>query len=519
MRAKSDPTAALIEARGIAKRFGPVTALTDGNLSCRPGEVLAVLGANGAGKSTFVKVLSGVLAPDAGEILLEGKPVRLLNPSQAARVGIATVFQELSLFPQRTAAENVVAGREPLHPWGLVDTGEVRARARAVFDRLSITHIRSDARIGDLSLADRQLVEICKALSNDPRVLILDEATSALPVRDVEKLFDLLAVLKRQGLAVIFISHRMAELRRIADRMTVLRDGRTVATLETKEFDEADVVEKMLGRRLTHSLVSNAPAAHSSAPTLLKVDRLTVEGRLDAVSFSLGRGEIVGLTGLESQGQVDLLMALFGMYRRMAGTIEIGGRQVHLTSPWRAKRAGIALIPAERKTAGALLPLSVRENIALPLLSSLSRFGFIRWGEERNRCADLVQKLEIVTPSIEAPVASLSGGNQQKVVLAKWFATGADIFLFYDPTRGVDIGAKEAVYRLVRQLAENGKGVLLYSTETEELASLCDRVLVVDRGRVVSTLTGGRVTVQSITRATLGLINTEDSLQHAGEVS
>jgi ribose transport system ATP-binding protein len=506
VEAHGEATSVLIEARGIAKRFGPVTALADASLSCNSGEIHALLGANGAGKSTFVKILTGALSPDAGQIFLKGEPVRLVNPAQAARTGIATVFQELSLFPQRTVAENIVAGREPRNRWGLVNARAMRARARALFERLAITDIRPDEPVSELSLAKRQLVEICKALSHDPRVLILDEATSALPLQDVEKLFELLAVLKSQGLAIIFISHRMAELRRIADRMTVLRDGRTVASLAMTGFDEADVVEKMLGRRLGHSLVRTAAPPRTPRGELLRVERLSIEGQLSDVSFTLGRGEVIGLTGLESQGQTELLLALFGVYRRLGGKVAVEGREVQLTSPWRAKAAGMALIPSERKTTGALLPLSIRENIALALLSRLSRFGFMRRAEEKRLARDLLARLEIVASSVEAPVSSLSGGNQQKVVLAKWFATGAGVFLFYDPTRGIDIGAKEAVYRLIRELAESGKGILLYSTETEELAALCDRVLVMDRGRLVATLAGSDINAGSLMRAGLGLV-------------
>jgi ribose transport system ATP-binding protein len=506
VEAHGEATSVLIEARGIAKRFGPVTALADASLKCNSGEVHALLGANGAGKSTFVKILSGALSPDAGQIFLKGEPVRLVNPAQAARTGIATVFQELSLFPQRTVAENIVAGREPRNRSGLVDARAMRARARALFERLAITDIRPDQYVSGLSLAKRQLVEICKALSHDPRVLILDEATSALPIQDVEKLFELLAVLKSQGLAIIFISHRMAELRRIADHMTVLRDGRTVASLETASFDEADVVEKMLGRRLGHSLTRTRTEPQTPRGELLRVEQLSVEGQLSDVSFALGRGEVVGLTGLESQGQTELLLALFGMYRRVSGKVAVNGREARLTSPWRAKAAGMALIPSERKTTGALLPLSIRENVALTVLSRLGRFGFMRPAEEKRLARDLVSRLEIVASSVEAPVSSLSGGNQQKVVLAKWFATGASVFLFYDPTRGIDIGAKEAVYRLIRELAESGKSILLYSTETEELAALCDRVLVMDRGRLVATLAGSEITAESLMRAGLGLV-------------
>ncbi len=515
MQEQRSPPGFLIEARRIAKRFGPVVALSDASFGCRAGEIHALLGANGAGKSTLVKILSGVVVPDSGELLLDGVPVHLVNPAQAAQVGVATVFQELSLFAQQSVAENIVVGREPRHRWGLVDARAVRARARAILQRLSIEHLQPDDRISDLSLSDRQLIEISKALSHDPRVLILDEATSALPQRDVDKLCSLLLLLKSQGLGIIFISHRMAEIRRIADRMTVLRDGRSVASFASGDIDDATVIQEMLGRRLSRSLSRSARHRPATPPALTVAD-LRVPGRIDRVSFAIGQGEVLGLTGLELQGQTDLLLALFGVYRHMSGRVEVAGRPARLGAPWCAVRAGIAMVPAERKTVGALLPLSIRENIALPVLTALSRFGFMRNHMERQRARSLSAELEIVASSIDAPVASLSGGNQQKVVLAKWFGTSASVFLFYDPTRGIDIGAKEAVYRLIRRLAASGKGILLYSTEIEELVALCDRVLVMDRGRLVGTLNADEISEATILRATLGIVRQAAAAEPVG---
>ncbi len=342
------PPRTVLAVHHAAKRFGAVVALADASLACYAGEVHAIMGANGAGKSTFVKVVSGVYQLDAGEILIEGQPVRLESPSHAARLGIATVFQELSLFPSRTVAENMFAGHEPLR-FGLVDACALRTATRAVLDKLGVTHIDPRMRVGDLSLADRQLVEIGKALGHEPRVLILDEGTSALARAEVVKLFELLRLLKAQGLAILFISHRMPEIQEIADRMTVFRDGRDVATGETTTIDEGRVVELMLGRSLADALEPAPRTNAATGPSVLSVRNLSVAGRLTDVSLDIRRGEVFGLAGLEGQGQADLLLALFGAYRRYGGTVAVDDHPVTLRSPWRAKSAGLALSPPRER--------------------------------------------------------------------------------------------------------------------------------------------------------------------------
>jgi ribose transport system ATP-binding protein len=497
-------SAALLEVRHLGKRFGPVTALTDASLTCRTGEIHALMGANGAGKSTLVKIISGVFPPDEGEILLGGQALRLESPAQAARLGIATVFQELSLFPHRTVAENVYAGHEPRR-LGLVHRAALRRGTRDVFARLGIQHLDPDALVNDLSLADRQLIEIAKALVHDPRVLILDEGTSALAAEEVTKLFKLLRVLREQGLAIIFISHRIPELREIADRITILRDGRDVLVADMARFDESRLMDLVLGDAARAASIGAPRAILAETAPLLTVTNLSVPGRLRDVSLDVACGEVLGLTGLEGQGQSDLLLALFGVYRNAQGRVSLHGRSLRPTAPWRVKRASVAYIPNERKTAGLILGMSVRENIALPNLRRLTRFGMILRARERDAAEEMRGRLAIKTASIDEPAGALSGGNQQKVLIAKWLASDAELYLLHDPTRGIDIGAKQFVYAVIRELSAQGKAVILYSTETEELVSLCHRVLVMDRGRILCQLREGEIGEDAILRASVGL--------------
>lgn len=493
----------LIEGRHLTKRFGPVSALSGASIQCVQGQVHALLGANGAGKSTLVKILSGVLRQDTGDIQLAGESVNLTSPSEAARRGVATVFQELSLFPHRTVAENVFAGREPLNRLGLVHPRRMREATERLLSRVGAGHLSPDQLIASLSLHDRQLIEICKALSHDPRVLILDEGTSALPHKEVLALFSLIRVLKSQGLAVIFISHRMPEIREVADHVTVLRDGRDVISSRVADLSDDDLIEAVAGRQI----VSKRTAAAREGPGegLLRVSGLRLPGFPTPISLELRRGEILGLTGLDGQGQAQLLWALFGGYRMLPGDVQVSGKAVRLTAPWRAVRAGIAFIPPERKTAGLLLPLSISRNIVLPALSRFSRYALIRARKEAREAGDLVDRLAIKADSVDVPTQTLSGGNQQKVVLAKWLAAGSNIFLMHDPMRGVDLGAKQAFGTLLRELTAAGKSVVLYSTETAELLQHADRVAVMDRGSIVAVIEGEELSEESILKATLNI--------------
>lgn len=494
----------LLDARAITKSFGGVQALNAADFACDRGEIHALLGANGAGKSTLVKIFSGVMAPDSGTITFDGQEVTFASPADAGAKGVATVFQELSLFAHLTVAENIFIGHEPLTRLGQVSGRRMRAAARALFDRLGIDHLNPDALLSDLSLADRQLVEIFKALSRDPRLLILDEGTSALGRTEVERLFALLRKLKSGGTSVVFISHRMAEIREFVDRMSVFRNGALVGTVAAANCSDEEIVEMMLGQRVDKSFPERSPLP-ATAPMLLEVEGMSGGSRLRDISLQLRGGEVLGIAGLEGQGQGELLLALFGAYRRLSGRVMLHGKPAKLSKPWIAKRAGIALIPEDRKTEGLVLPMSVRENISMATLPAYGRFGFVSLKRERRFVAQMIERLEIKVGSMEQPARALSGGNQQKLVLAKWLATGAEVFLFYDPTRGIDVGTKRAFYELIAGLAREGRGVIVYTTETSELAGLCHRVLVMDDGRMVRSLEGDEITEPKILAASFGL--------------
>ncbi|MDA3922004.1 MAG: sugar ABC transporter ATP-binding protein [Salinisphaera sp.] len=494
-----------LEARGIRKQFAGTVALEDADFSCRRGEVHVLLGANGAGKSTLVKILCGVQPPDEGTIHLDGEEVTMTDPIRAAELGVAAVFQELSLCPHLTVAENIMLAHEPTGPVGQIRSRQLRRRVSDLFEQVGIDHIKPDILVARLTLADQQLVEIAKALSHEPRTLIVDEGTSALGREEVRRLFDLLGRLRSQGTAIIFISHRMAEVREIADRLTVFRNGTNVGTVDAADMDEGYLVELMLGERIEKSFPERAPRPSSADEPLLDVTHLGAGDLLDDISFQLRAGEVLGVAGLEGQGQGDLLLALFGMVRRLSGEIRVRGERVRMGSPWKAIRAGFAFIPEDRKTQGLLQPQSLRENIVLASLGALTRHGLIDRSRERRTAESGMQRMQIKAASMELPVAALSGGNQQKVVIAKWLETGGDIFLFYDPTRGVDVGTKRAFYELIGELARDGKAVLLYSTELSELVGLCHRVMVMNDRRVVETLADNAITENAILAASLGV--------------
>jgi len=494
---------AALEAVGVSKHFGGTAALSDADFSCRGGEIHVLLGANGAGKSTLVKILCGVYAPDAGTIRLAGREVELRDPIRAAQLGVSAVFQELSLCPHLTVAENIMLAHEPVGRFGQIRTRALRHQVRTLFERLGIDHIRPTTLVAHLALADRQLVEIAKALSHDPQTLIVDEGTSALGHDEVRRLFQLLKTLRDQGKAIIFISHRMAEVREIADRLTVFRNGTNVGTVDAQDFDEERFIELMLGERVQQSFPPRAPLPRD-AGTSLQVERLRAGEVLRDISFSARAGEVLGIAGLEGQGQGELLLALFGMIRRLSGSVSLNGRRVRLGTPWRAKKAGFVLIPEDRKTQGLLQPLSLRENIVMASLDGLTRVGLISGARERERAQHGMQRMEIKAASMEVAVRALSGGNQQKVVIAKWLETGGEVFLFYDPTRGVDVGTKRAFYELIEELAAAGKTVLLYTTELSEFVGLCHRVLVMNDRRIVSELSGDDITEAGILSASIG---------------
>jgi ribose transport system ATP-binding protein len=487
----SDP---ILELRDVSKRYAGVQALDGVQFACRQGRIHALLGENGAGKSTLIKVMAGVVQPDAGRLLVAGVEHRFPDPRAAQAAGIACIFQELSLVPSLSVADNLALIHPPRR-FGLIDERAQRRFAEQALARVGAEDIHPLAPVSSLSLSRRQVVEIAKALVREPRVLILDEATSALMAADVKRVLDLLMRLRDQGLAIVYISHRLAEVRELADECTVFRNGRHVESFEAGAYDDDQIVELMLGRVLDaergrHRQRATDDSARSEIPPALAVRDLCFGTRLRNVSLDVRRGEIVGLGGVEGQGQRELLLALFGVLRGVSGTIQVDGKTTEPSSPRMAKQRGVgmALVPEDRKVDGLMLEMSVRDNLTLAALDDLAHAGVISRQAEDLALRDMLTRLSIRAPDLEAPVNTLSGGNQQKVVIGKWLLLAPRILLLNDPTRGIDVGTKHEIYRLLRELAETGVAIVFYSTDYGELIRCCDRVAVLADGRVARVL-------------------------------
>ena len=470
--------------RGITKFFPGVQALRGVDLTLRRGEVLALLGENGAGKSTLMKVLAGAVRPDAGTIRLQGQEVQFHSPQQAHRAGIAIIHQELSLVPTLSAGANLFLGQE-LARAGFIAQGTERQRSRALFARLGMT-VDPDVPCRALSIAQQQGVEIARALAVAAQLVVMDEPTTSLTVAEVEQLFGIIRDLKAHGIGIIYISHRLEEIFAIADRVLVLRDGAAVGERPIGAVTRTELIELMVGRPLRDEYPPRSVA--------LGEPRLVVEGlrrgrAVRDVSFQVRRGEVLALTGLVGAGRTETARLIFGADRREAGTVALDGRALTIRQPRDAIRAGIGLLPEDRKTQGLVLAHAVRDNFALPNLPWLSRWGFVRRRQERQEFAGHAARLGINLARADRPARELSGGNQQKVVLAKWLARECQVLLFDEPTRGIDVGAKYEIYQIINQLAAQGRSVVLISSELPEVLGMADRILVMHEGRISGEIT------------------------------
>jgi ribose transport system ATP-binding protein len=488
---------------GISKQYGGVRALENVGLTVERSRIHAVLGENGAGKSTLIKIMSGVVQPDSGIMELENRPVRFASPADAMRSGVVSIFQELSLVPDLTVAENICAP-EPPRRFGLIDRRAQRRRAESLLARVHCEDIHPDEVVRNLPLSRRQMIEIARALGRSPRLLILDEATSALTGADVERIYAILDQLRTEGLAILYISHRMREITSFADDCSVLRNGRHVESFAKGSRSGDEIVKLMIGREYKDVYPEKSVHPPAEAP-ILEVENLNWGTRLAGINLAVRKGEIVGLGGLDGQGQRELLVALFGVLRGVEAMIKVHGQPKRINSPHEAKSLGMALIPEDRKTEGLILPLSVRDNISLAAINRFARGGFISTRAETQAVKDTFRALSIRARGVDLPVGTLSGGNQQKVVIAKWLLTDASLILLNDPTRGIDVGTKQEIYKLLRKLADSGKGILFYSTDYSELIGCCDRVVMLCEGRIVRELAGDGLTEQRILSAAFKL--------------
>jgi rhamnose transport system ATP-binding protein len=493
----SEPIVAL---EGAEKSYGAVRALRNGTLALRPGEVRALVGENGAGKSTLVKLLGGVVRLDTGTMRVDGPEVDFHSPTAARDAGIVVIYQEPTLFPDLSVAENVVMGFHPLGGLRRIDRGAMRRRVQGLLDRLGVK-LDPDRPVRGLSIADQQIVEIAKALSFDARVLIMDEPTAALSGNEVERLFNVVRTLREEGAAVLFISHRIEEVFAICDTVTVMRDGAVVHDARISEMTPDEMVRRMVGRELS-ALFPKQDAAIGEA--VLKVHRLTREGVFFDVSFEVRAGEIVALAGLVGAGRSEVARAIFGVDRPDAGHVEVAGRRLPPGRPLAAMRAGIGFVPEDRRQQGLVMDLSIARNATMTRTGALARGGLIHGGAEDRLAKEWAARLQLKFHRLADPVGFLSGGNQQKVVLAKWLATEPKLLVLDEPTRGIDVGTKSEVHRLMSELAGQGLAVLMISSELPEVLGMADRVLVMHEGRLTADIPREQADEESVIRAATG---------------
>ncbi|MEU0791919.1 sugar ABC transporter ATP-binding protein [Amycolatopsis sp. NPDC005961] len=490
----------LLEVRGVTKSFGAVAAVAGVSFGLYPGEAHALVGENGAGKSTIVKMLAGVHKPDDGTLLLDGRPVEFGSPADAKAAGIAVIYQEPTLFPDLSVAENIVMGRHPRKGLGRIDRAAIRAEAERLFARLGV-RIDPARPARGLSIADQQIVEIAKALSADARVLVMDEPTAALSRVEVDRLFGVARALREEGAAIMFISHRFEEITELCQRVTIMRDGKHVSTDLVEDVTVDDMVKRMVGRDLDALFPKQdvEPGA-----VVLEVEGLAREGVFRDISFSVRAGEIVAFAGLVGSGRSEVVQAVFGVDERDAGVVKIGGKKLKAHSSRAAMAAGMALVPEDRRQQGLIMDLSIERNVTLPRSRALSKLGFLTGASERQEARHWTERLRTKYRRLGDPVGTLSGGNQQKVVLAKWLAMAPKVLIVDEPTRGIDVGTKAEVHRLMSALAAEGVAIVMVSSELPEVLGMADRVLVMREGRLVAELPRADATEDAVMFAAMG---------------
>ena len=490
----------ILKMESIRKTFPGVTALDNVDFELRKGEAHVLLGENGAGKSTLVKILSGAYQMTSGKISLSGESILIKSPRYAQELGISIIYQELNLIPYLSAAENIFLGREILKRTGLIDKKAILYTAQKILNDLGVK-INAGSLVKNLGIAKQQMIEVAKALSLDAKILIMDEPTSALSENEIKQLFHTIRQLKEKGVSIIFISHRLEELFEIGDRVTVLRDAKNVGTRNISETNKSELILMMVNRQLKEQF----PKQKSEiGEELLRVERLTRKGTLRNISFSLYRGEILGISGLLGSGRTELARAIFGADKIDSGEIYIRGVKQNISSPRDAINLGLGFLTEDRKSQGLILIMSLKENISLPNLNAFSKFGLVHKKIEEDAAASFVNDLRIKTTSLNQKVIYLSGGNQQKVVFAKWLCSKADIFIFDEPTRGIDVGSKVEIYQLMNQLTAEGAAIIMISSELPEILGMSDRILVMHQNGIAGEFTSDEASQEKIMRCALG---------------
>jgi len=485
----------IVELHGIAKSFAGFPALKGVSFDVRAGEVHALLGENGAGKSTLIRTISGVHAPDRGEVRIGGEVVRLSSPRDARRRGIATVYQELLLFPELSVAENIFLGNAPRTRWGRLDWAAMRAKARALLEELDCHDLDVDAKVGGLSVASRQRVEIAKALSQEPRVLVMDEPTTSLAEGDVSRLMAIVRRLRERGVGIVYVSHRLREIFALADRVTVLRDGACIGTRPIGEVTEASLISMMVGRSIDQ-LFPKVDAPRGK--TLLELRKLSYQHAVRDVSLTVRAGEILGIAGLVGSGRTELALTIFGITPATSGEILVDGKPVVIDRPRVARDLGIAYIPEDRGLQGLIRSQTLRENVSLPVLDRISWATIVDQGGEVRRAREAIERFGIRARGTEQIARQLSGGNQQKVVVAKWLGTEPRILIMDEPTRGIDVGAKAEIHALMGRLVQQGLGIIMISSELPEVLGMADRILVMSGGRMAAAFERAEATPDAV---------------------